>query len=313
MSNSTGDNTKTAESTLPKGRLIVDLVGPYAVHFTKCGVNVYAPPCVNHFANVLTDANDIPLIGLNAALPNSCSTSAGFVYQLEIEERSKRNPGAVKGLHDGHNGYLVVKPKDAFPPIDSTQCFLIFKLPIPDKIVPLMQEWVFIHKGSARQVWLDPDKSPKTNWKQTRSDQSQFFFGQYARALRLIYLDCEVTPKIVLESSPKTAPSERIGATLKTFNPRTVGYDQHTFHFTLRFASNGSDLDDNHQDAYTCFQTMRCLIRDAGAWRVDFDDVHVPGSDLVSARSPDQMNNRNHSGNPPLDCHAAVLVVQDPT
>lgn len=312
MDKPTGATAKTKHAMVPKGRLIVDLVGPYVVHFMTSGVNVYAPPCVSHYANVLTDLNDIPLYGLNTPTPVGSPTAPGYIYELQTNKGFHGNAGSVHGLDDGHNQYLVLKPNEPLIPKDAAKCHLIFQLPIPNQVFPLVPEWVFIHKGKAA-LWLDSDKDPSENYAQTQTDQSQFFFGRYARALRLIYLDCSLAPKLALVSYPPSAPIQQIEDSLGTFCPTTVGFDPGTFHFTLRFASNGPEPDDNHQDAYNCFQTMRTLISDTSAWRVDFDNVHVPGENIAQRSPFEQVRMVNHSSNPPVDCHAAVLVVQDPS
>ena len=49
MSEAKRQDAKTSATVLQGGRLVVDLVGPYVVHFTRDGVNVYAPLCMSHF------------------------------------------------------------------------------------------------------------------------------------------------------------------------------------------------------------------------------------------------------------------------
>jgi hypothetical protein len=311
MNKSSGQNVKTSATVLPNGRLVVDLVGPYVVHFMRDCVNVYAPLCVSHFANVLTDVNDIPLKGLNPPAPADGFPSPGYKYELQFGSGFKANGGRCGGLDDGHNECLVLKPDQAFAPVHSKNCNMIFKFPKPDQLFPLMPEWVFIHKGNSNH-WLDPDKDPSKNCEQHKSNQSQYFFGRYARALRFIYLNCGSDLTLEVLSVPKGIDKKKIQDSLSGFHPATVGFDLDTYHFTLRFASNGPEPDDNHQDAYNCFQTMRTLVYDTSAWRVDFDDLHVLGANVASEVLKGPWRFLNHSSNPPVDCHAAVLIVQDP-
>jgi hypothetical protein len=280
-----------------------------ALHARQCKC-LRAAVC-EPFANVLTDMNDIPLKGLNAPAPADGFIAPGYEYELQMGKGFKTNSGACEGLNDGHSQLLVLKPQPKLPPVDSKKCFMIFKLPKPDQLFPLIPEWVFIHKGKAT-LWLDPDKDPSKNCDQRQSDQSQYFFGQYARALRFIYLNCGSAPTIELRSSPKNVDKTNIQYSLKEFESATVGFDPNTFHFTLRFASNGPEPDDNHQDAYNCFQTMRTLVNDTCAWRVDYDNLYVSKTNAASRSLFGPWDLENHSGNPPVDCHAAVLVVQDP-
>jgi hypothetical protein len=89
------------------------------------------------------------------------------------------------------------------------------------------------------------------------------------------------------------------------FSCKTVGFTPPHYSITLRFATNTAAPDDNHQDAYHCFQTIRSLVSDVNMWRVDFDD---------SLAVPENRNNvviENVSGHHPTDCGAMVLVVRD--
>ena len=63
-----------AKSDLKLGPLMFDLMGPFVVHFCNRQVRISAPLCADHFANILTDSNDIPLDGL------STPTFAGRTY-----------------------------------------------------------------------------------------------------------------------------------------------------------------------------------------------------------------------------------------
>jgi hypothetical protein len=311
MVSSTGQTVRTKSPIPPNRRLVVDLVGPYVAHFMRDSVNVVAPLCVSHFANILTDINDIPLKGLNPPVPAKGFPSPGYVYELQIGSGFKANSGPCGGL-DGHNQCLVLKPQQKFPPVDSRNCSMIFKFPKPDQLFPLIPEWVFIHRGKAK-CWLDPDKDPSKNCNQHKSDQAQFFFGKYARAVRFIYLNCGSPLALEVLSVPTDVDKGKIQDSLNEFDPTTVGFDPLTYHFTLRFASNGPEPDDNHQDAYNCFQTLRTLVNDTCAWRVDFDNLCVPRENAASRSPFEQAHMENHSSNPPVDCHAAVLVVQDPS
>ena len=74
------DNTNnTSEDTPP--RLILDLIGPFVVHFCEGIARIHAPLCVDHHANILTDTNDIPLYGLPAPAPVD-GYAKGFIYEL---------------------------------------------------------------------------------------------------------------------------------------------------------------------------------------------------------------------------------------
>ena len=50
-------------------RLILDLMGPFVVHFHNDVARIHAPLCVDHHANILTDTDDISLDGLPTPAP----------------------------------------------------------------------------------------------------------------------------------------------------------------------------------------------------------------------------------------------------
>jgi hypothetical protein len=267
---------KTASTTtIP---LILDLIGPFVVHFCKGKAKIHAPICDNHHANLLTDTNDIPLFGLTEP------GSKGYVYHFE----SNKAPHPASTAPRLTNKTLLVMDQ-TITEIPEGHCHLLLEVPWPNKVVPLLPEAVWIHQGTATVWGLNEDEPGIVN-------------KPRARGLRFIYRKCSGEPKIC----QKPDLSANAGSPLmpsdcfKHFSARTLGYDEH-YSMTIRFASNQVIPDDYHQDAYCCFRKMRDLISDIHCWRVDFDDStvnKVPSTDNVG-------------GPHPKDCGASILLVKD--
>ena len=270
--------------------LTLDLIGPFVVHFCDGAARIHAPLCDNHHANLLTDSNDIPLYGLTE------QGSKGWVYGFEDPTAPHPAP-KFKRLED--QKMLVMSHTRG--KIPENQCHLLLWIPCPDKVVPLLTEQIWIHRGGANgdnhhAVWG------------LNQDHPNIVDSRRARGLRFIYNKCSKEPSVKLVSKPDTNPGAGLTPPTKPpepdfslFSARTLGYGEH-YSITLRFASNQVTPDDYHQDAYCCFRKMRDLIHDTHRWRVDFDDT----SAVVKVPPTEQI-----SGPHPKDCHASILVVQD--
>lgn len=267
--------------TLPK-KLVLDLIGPYVVHFTDGCVRVHAPLCVDHHANILTDTTDTPLIGNSAPAPSGPMN--GFVYGL-TGPLSHRGNCQFRRYHE----LLVLTSQIA--PIDVGNCNLMFEAPNPDVMLPLLPEQIWIHRNGS-STWVDPKNGPK----------GDIITGRRARGLRLVYKNCPQAPAIDIVGAPATF-HVNLPSSIGGIKAEALGMDPPHYHVTVRFASNSAAPDEHHEDAYACFSSMRTLIPETMTWRVDFDDSSV------TAKEPFIL--LHHSGPTPVDCGAAVLVARD--
>jgi hypothetical protein len=72
--------SKKASAVQPK-RLVLDLIGPFVVHFTGGMARIHAPLCLDHYANIQTDNDDIGVHGLIAPAPQG-GYPEGFTYRM---------------------------------------------------------------------------------------------------------------------------------------------------------------------------------------------------------------------------------------
>lgn len=272
-------------------RLILDLTGPFVVHFYNGEARIHAPLCVDHHANVLTDSNDISLDGLQAPAPPD-GYPKGFIYNLD-------GPAGHAGKFDCLRSGRCATPEQLLilnkliEPIDPSGCHLVLHAPSPDNIVPLLTEQIWIHENGPGIFVNTVDKDPS------------IVNEPRARGLRFIYSDCPKTPSVTLLQHPESS-GEAVESDLEDLNSNALGYDPPQYHITLRFASNDTASDEDHEDAYNCFQEMRTLISGASRWRVDFSDSTDP---VVLKR--ESIDLFHHGGTNPSDCGAAVLVAPD--
>ncbi len=293
-------------------RFIVDLVGPSVVHFVGGAVCVNVPMCTDHHANVQTDHDDVSLFGVpttaQAAPIPPKPPNKGFIYTLTGPVGS--DVGDCDGLDNGHNGFLVVNDP-TIEPVSENLCHLVIKLPRPNQILPLIREWVFLHQNGA-DTWIDPDNGDcQTGAGGDSDDGDAYIRCKYARGLRFVYLDCPAQPAIALTAFGDPEPPADFPQQLYACNFNADGYDPVQYHLTLRFASNSTAPDENHEDAYNCFQTIRTLVPKALLWRVDFDDTYVTAEMVQKVfPEPGRPHLHHHSGPNPLDCNASVAVVQ---
>jgi hypothetical protein len=61
--------------------LVLDLIGPFVVHFTGGMARIHAPLCLDHHANIQTDDDDIGVYGLIAPAPQA-GYPEGFTYRM---------------------------------------------------------------------------------------------------------------------------------------------------------------------------------------------------------------------------------------
>jgi hypothetical protein len=270
-------------------RLILDLIGPFVVHFCEGIARIHAPLCVDHHANILTDTNDIPLFGLPAPAPVD-GYPKGFIYNLTgpIAHVAKFNCLDSKFCSTPENLLILDKSLD---PIDARECHLVLHAPRPDAMVPLLPEQIWIHQHSPG-IWVN-----------TLSKHPEIVDEDRARGLRFIYSTCPAKPAINALQFPEVA-CEELESIFKDLDAEALGFCPFQYHIVLRFASNSTSPDEHHEDAYNCFQEMRTLIPGASRWRADFSDSTDP---VVLKREDIYL--LNHGGSHPTDCGAAVLVV----
>jgi hypothetical protein len=266
---------------------ILDLIGPFIFQF-KHGKHknksagqaiIYAPQCEGHYANILTDSNDISLPGLPTP-----GRGKGYIYEFE-----KDSPvGACQCDCENEEQVLLLNQESSIV-AEPSHYHLQLHIPCPDCIVPLRPEIVWIHKSEASKTWVrNPDSKDKCVVNSKR-----------ARGLRFIYKNCQKEPKLHSRESPG-GENVPVYDTSYSADVRGTLIRQGLPHYTmtLRFASTHAALG-GQLDAYQCFQTMRTLLSDTKKWRVDYDqpDPGTPGENL--------------SGHHPSDCGAAVMVLRD--
>jgi hypothetical protein len=275
--------------------LVLDLLGPYAVHFCKGLARIHAPLCPDHHANILTDSNDISLEGLDTP-----SKGKGFVYTFDDP---KAPQGAAKyQMQDSAHVLMLACTMDSSL---EDQCHLVFEVPYPDIVVGLHPESIWIHKNDS-PIWVTNADKPAN----VPPKERDIVDSKRARGLRFIYKNCSDEPAIKQKSSNAKASSVKY-----VLQATTLGLQPAHYQITLRFASNSSRPDDSHQDAYDCFQHIRAIVTATPAassqtaplhslgllqWRVDFAEPNAP------------IATDNVTGHHPIDCGAAVLVVEDP-
>jgi hypothetical protein len=257
--------------------LVLDLIGPFVVHFTGGMARIHAPLCLDHHANIQTDDDDIGVPGLIAPAPQ-VGFAEGFTYRM-----TGPTPKAGKCDCLTPERLLIVTVKLAAQ--KSTNCHSVMEVPTPNTMVPLLPEPIWIHRNGSG-AWVNAD--PGT---------PDIVSSQRARGLRFLYLDCPATPAIKLMKQPKSPSPWNPDFTPE--NSDALGLDPAHYHITLRFQSSGTSPDEHHEDAYNCFQEMRTLIPEANMWRVDFDD------------SQTAIQPRHHGGPVPSDCGAAIIVVRE--
>jgi hypothetical protein len=275
--------------------LVLDLLGPYVVHFCKGVARIHAPLCPDHHANILTDSNDISLEGLDTP-----SKGKGFVYTF-ADPRAPQ--GAPKyQMQDSAHVLMLGCTMDSSL---EDQCHLVFEVPYPDSVVGLHAESIWIHQNGA-PTWVTNADRPMN----LPPEKRDIVDSKRARGLRFIYKNCSDEPAIKQKSSNATASTVEY-----VLQATTLGMQPAHYQITLRFASNSSRPDDNHQDAYDCFQHIRAIVTATSTgnsqttppnnpgllqWRVDFAEPNA------------LMSTDNVTGHHPVDCGAAVLVVEDP-
>lgn len=267
----------------------IDLNGPFILHRNKGGIMIYAPPCPDHFGNLLTDTNDVPIYALPQDPPPD---GKGWAYTLEF---TSGGPGNCSYS----DPTKLVKVTAQLPQIPASTCSFVFSAPLPDVIVPLHPEPIWLHKGNATKRWVD---NPTCSGGDVVKDDR-------ARGLRLIFTNCTGEPSITFAGQGGTEPQPDFSKV----DFSSVGMGQGYKSMSLRFAANRATADDHEQDAYICFQTMRQLVSatdpsnwDIHLWRVDFDN-----SDDKSLSCAKTFCLLNKTGRHPNDCGALALVIQD--
>ena len=133
-------------------KLVVDLIGPFVVHFVNGIARVHAPFCEDHHANILTDTNDIPLDGLMAPPPFDGYQPPGYMYHF----KNGTGPSGRRGRCGSYYPEKLLFLNMTMKPVESNTCHLTFELPNPDMIVPLLPEQIFIQRNGATAWFNQP-------------------------------------------------------------------------------------------------------------------------------------------------------------
>jgi hypothetical protein len=306
-----------------EGPLIFDLMGPFVVQFQQStqGMDsgtaiICAPLCVDHHANILTDRNDISLAG-NPAPPPEGGFCRGYVYTLTGPKglsQFKSEPDAHKQIlrvnyadrnYEGDDG-LRIDPDKIGP-----KCHLVVKAPMPDRIVPLRPEAIWIHRNSPpkesglpENIWVMQEDSTDI----VSADRG-ISTGR-ARGLRFYYQSSQFPTLGLQDPESVNDPPLRDLCAVTRFPDGATPAPY--YNMTLRFAATHASAEDGLQDAYDCFQEMRKLFdvdekgtipSDFSKWRVDFSDPCPTSNNKFSLTKI--------VGGRPHDCGAATMALQD--
>jgi hypothetical protein len=298
--------------------LIFDIVGPFVVQFRqgdKCSPGsaiICAPLCVDHHANILTDSDDISLCGLSSPVATS-NRGKGYVYKFA---GGTEPTGASSFAPPKSKAILRVKYQPRLKyglqaSAIATKCHFAMVVPVPNEVVPLRPEWIWMHRNYASQdSWvIDKDNAEYPHQQDSKKDPDNIVHSLRGRGLRLIYHECKKHPKFTTADYPaKGDTTDFSGLCAKTQGfPVGSGAGKLSpyYYITLRFGALHA-TSDGLEDAHSCFQTMRALFDTSDAssefsrWRVDFAHPPVAVSQLDSL-----------TGQRPRDCGAAVLAMQD--
>ena len=269
--------------------LILDLNGPFVLHLKRDRVNIHAPVCSDHYGNLLTDHEDVSLYGLTTPVASQSNSAKGWEYRLSF--KSKRSTGACSC--DPKEVLKITQPMTG---ISAIHCNFVFEAPLPDEIVALQCEHVWMHQNGVKE-WVDYPTGGK----------GSIVDDKRARSLRLIYKHCLEKPKIETISHPDDV-DDNDTPKFENINYWTIGIHPRYRSLSLRFAANRATADEHHEDAYNCFRDLRMLVAASDSsswhihkWRVDFDNTDVPSFQIV-----------NRTGKHPVDCGAMALVIQEP-
>ncbi len=291
------DNSKTIapyESNVNKP-LILDLIGPTVIHLYKdrSGVihaGVYAPPCEDHHANLLTDSNDL---SMESRDPSAKSIS----YQFQTSSA----PTASTSFTLNNSGQILLI-SNALSPVQADQCHMTLSLPCPDQIWPLIPEGIWIHKNGAGTFVSNPDNDPN------------IVNSKRARGVRFVYYTCNGAP-VLVQTSPQKPPVDLSSAIPDALGVEADPVKLPHYKMTVRFASNRATGDEHHEDAFNCFLNLRNMLDnmtdsngahcDACTWRVDFSDIPAVAMFRKSFLA-------TLTGPRPNDCGSGTIFVQDP-
>jgi hypothetical protein len=311
----------------PDTPLVFDLFGPFVVQFQQgskknpgAGI-ICAPLCVDHHANVLTDNNDFSVAGLPAPPPSGAygKDQRPYIYTLEIGTCGPHNfepPDSHAILRVRYDSQSRLRLNSAGTGIAS-KCHFVMRVPMPNRIAALRPELIWMHRNNAApKLWvIDEDAYVFVKKGQEGNDGKNIVNSSRGRGLRLIYDRCPKPPSIRPTSPDPDAarnqdpPTDFTGLCALT-RGFPVGPDDSVpryYSITLRYADTAPQAVPNAvEDAYTCFQAMRCLFDetpdnpcDFTKWRVDFGHLPV------------ELENKLIGGPRPRDCSAAVLAMQD--
>lgn len=255
-----------------KGSLVVDFHGPIAFRFCKEWVWAYLPPCDDHACNVLTDSNDLsPDEQVAYALQGPSAGKAQLVS-------SKSEP--IIQMDWGETDGNIPKPSD---------CYCTFQLPRPDFIFGLRAEWVELTKPDGSVPWS----------------------GNYARGVRLCYLQSDIPT-----FTPLLPDGGKFDASY--INPGDVQY-----RIEVRFRDlNKSELFP-YEDALMCSWAMRKLFPPLDQWEASFqkmvtykiyptaEAVQTKDEPKTKALAIDPFAVAQISGHHPVDCGANAIVFDD--
>lgn len=322
-------NTETDDCEKISAPLILDLMGPFVVQFQQGKTEedpgiaiICAPLCVDHYANILTDSDDVSLAGNLAPAPKG-EYHHGYVYRFK-EDAAPRGASRFR-YETTHTNILRVKYA-ADPSLRiardissshpmARKCHLVVVAPMPNRIVALRPEAIWIHRNQTdTKLWvIDPDKDPTDSGDpgDIVSSDRGLSHGR-GRGLRFIYEECSESPTLSLQTGDgKDRPIPFCALTRGLPVEGDIAVPRY-HSMSLRFAATHASAEEGQEDAYTCFQQMRALfdtgtegapmLSEFSKWRVDFSNP---------CPSPGKPHIEHIVGGRPHDCGAATMALQD--
>jgi hypothetical protein len=307
MRNDTSNTNRVRYESDAIQPLIFDIIGPTIIHLYRnedgvIKVGVYAPPCEDHHANLLTDSNDVSMEPIDPMMDS---------ITYKFSKHDAPTPAHSFKLNSSKDVLLISDPRS---PVDPDECHMVLSLPCPDQIWPLIPEHVWIHQGPST-VFVDNPDPDKGLGSKNDPPYKNIVNSHRARGLRLAYYTCNGNPELVQTPLPDNPVNLNVHSDAVGFHADPINLPH--YHMTVRFASNRASDDEHHEDAFNCFAALRNTLDnmpsrsdgskfDTCKWRVDFSDIPTK-----SGLSREEFL-FTVSGKRPNDCGSQTMVVQDP-
>jgi hypothetical protein len=300
------ESTCADNLTLP---LIFDLIGPFVVQLewpVPDKATIFAPFCEDHHANLMTDAQDISLCGSKPPLPTSlCGTQptecGNQVYNYSLNGPEPSNCFSL--CDPDHPQKLLRVPLNE--QLDPATYHLKMIVPLPNKIVSLRPEQIWIHRNDSNQWIAKGCKDSMPTVKTAGRDPDNIVNSHRARGLRFIYDECMGCPTVTQDTGAEASVGlDQLCAVARGIQDVITSHYSMTLRYaSLHSAAEMADPDDAYADAYSCFEHIRDIVYGLPTWRVDFFNPNnsvSPGSFKI-----------DQTGANPHDCLSPNVIVQN--